>query len=587
MEECLLSLRRLVTKKWCFLPLGSFYPNPKKSSLFSSLGQSVDVYFLSRKRIRVAAPSVAACESFEQKQQPSIEVLPDECLFEKATDARHAAIAVGTASHGGLGKLSIRGNNPCRGVTDAGLKAIARGCPSLRDLSLWNVSSVGDEGLSKIAHGCHLLEKLDLCQCPAVTDKSLLDIAKNCPNLTSLTIDSCSNIGNESLQAVGRYCPNLKVIAVNNCSLIGDQGISGLFSSAGHVLIKVKFQALNISDVSLAVIGHYGIAVTDLALGGLRSVKERSFWVMGNGQDNGLVAFVKASVLLENLPLEECHGITQTGFFGVLFNCGKKLEALSLGNCFGVKDLTYACPLVARCNSVQSLAIRNCPVVGNATIAVLGRLCPELTHLELSGLLGITDEGLFPLVQSCVASLVEVNLSGCVNVADKSISAIAKLHGGTLESLIIDGCRHVTDETLVEISNSCWLLDELDVSKCGITDSGIANLASVVQLTLQILSLSGCPMVSDKSLPFLHELGQNLQGLNIQHCRGINSSTVDVLVEQLCFNNEAVVKILGSPFNGKSYSSSQYFSENTNAGFLDGETHVYGPSSFCQIVFSF
>ncbi|KAK4375229.1 hypothetical protein RND71_005906 [Anisodus tanguticus] len=402
----------------------------------------------------------------------------------KATDARLAVIAVGTASHGGLGKLSIRGNNPCRG------------CPSLRDLSLWNVSSVGDEGLSEIAHGCHLLEKLDLCQCPAVTDKSLLDIAKNCPNLTFLTIDSCSNIGNESLQAVGRYCPNLKVIAVNNCPLIGDQGISGLFSSAGHVLIRVKLQALNISDVSLAVIGHYGIAVTDLALGGLRSVKERGFWVMGNGQglqklksltisacngvsdlglqaickgcpnlklfclqkcddlsDNGLVAFVKASVLLENLQLEECHGITQTGFFGVLFNCG------------------------------------------NATIAVLGRLCPELTHLELSGLLGITDEGLFPLVQSCEASLVEVNLSGCVNVADKSVSAIAKLHGGTLESLIIDGCRHVTDETLVEISNSCWLLDELDVSKCGITDSGIANLASAVQLTLQILSLSGCPMV--------------------------------------------------------------------------------------------
>ncbi|XP_059299305.1 EIN3-binding F-box protein 1-like [Lycium ferocissimum] len=631
------------TGNGAFFPCGASYPKPKNS--FSSIEKNVDVYFPSRKRIRVTAPFVATCESFEQKKQPSIEVLPDECLFEvfrrlssgqersacacvskrwltllssirrdetfaskpnvssesngvegeaetqdiegegyltrcldgkKATDVRLAAIAIGTASHGGLGKLSIRGNNPCRGVTDAGLKAVARGSPSLRDLSLWNVSSLGDEGLSEIAHGCHLLEKLDLCQCPAITDKSLLDIAKNCPNLTSLTIDSCSNIGNESLLAVGQYCPNLKVIAVKNCPLIGDQGIAGLFSSAGHALTKVKLQALNISDVSLAVIGHYGIAMTDLALGGLQSVNERGFWVMGNGQglqklksltisacngvsdlglealckgcpnlklfclqkcavllDNGLVAFVKASVSLENLQLEECHRITQAGFFGILLNCGKKLKALSLVNCFGVKDYTYACPLVAPCNSLQSLAIRNCPGVGNATVAIVGKLCPKLTHLELSGLLGITDEGLFPLVQSCLASLVEVNLSGCVNVTDKSVSAIAELHGGTLESLITDGCRQVTDATLLEISKSCWLLDELDVSKCGITDSGIATLAGAVQLSLRVLSLSGCHLVSDKSLPFLHELGQNLQGLNIQHCHGMSSITVDVLVEQL------------------------------------------------------
>ncbi|KAF3680088.1 putative protein FAR-RED IMPAIRED RESPONSE 1-like isoform X1 [Capsicum annuum] len=605
-------------------PWEVFYPSPKKSSLVSSLEQNEDVHFPSRKRICVPASFVASSESFEQKNLPAIEVLPDECLFEvfrrlpsgqersscacvskrwltvlssiprdetfaskpnlpskaeegsiqnkigeiaqsngveaeaeardiegegyltrwldgkKATDIRLAAIAVGTASHGGLEKLSIQGNNPYRGVTDAGLKAIARGCPSLRDLSLWNVSSIGDEGLSEIAHGCHLLEKLDLCQCPGISDKSLLDIAKNCPNLTSLTIESCSNIGNDSLQAVGRCCPNLKVVAVKNCPLVGDHGIAGLVSSAGHLLTKVKLQALNISETSLAVIGQYGIAITDLALSDLQSVNEGGFWVMGNGQglqklksltisacsgvgdlvlealckgcpnlklfrlkkcafisDYGLVAFANASVSLKNLQLEECHRITQAGFFGILLNCG--------------------------------------------------RLCPELTHLELNGLLDITDEGLIPLVRSCVASLVEVNLSGCVNVSDKSVSAIAKLHGGTLESLIIDGCRHVTDASLVEISDSCWLLNELDVSKCGITDSGLEALASAAHLSLQTLLLSGCPLVSDKSFPFLLELGQNLMGLNIKHCSGMSSNTVNVLVEQLwSFYNEDVIRNFGS-----------------------------------------
>ncbi|KAK6786348.1 hypothetical protein RDI58_014873 [Solanum bulbocastanum] len=80
-------------------------------------------------------------------------------LFSReATYAKLSAIAVGTANCGGLAKLSIRGNNPCHGVTDTGFKAISRGCLTLRDLSLWDVSFVGNEGLSKIAHGYHLLE---------------------------------------------------------------------------------------------------------------------------------------------------------------------------------------------------------------------------------------------------------------------------------------------------------------------------------------------------------------------------------------------------------------------------------------------
>ncbi|CAN4115710.1 unnamed protein product [Withania somnifera] len=633
---------------------GAVYPSPKESSLFLSLERHVDVYFPLCKRSRVTAPLFF---TEKQKKLPSIDVLPDECLFEvfrrlsdgkersacacvskrwlmllssirvdetlvsdlcpsseteersiqsapvkpmdcikmdevvdpkgvevieaetqdikeeghlsrclggkKATDVRLAAIAVGSASHGGLGKLSIRGRNPSCGVTDTGLKAIARGCASLRALSLWNVSSVSDEGLSEIAQGCHLLEKLDLCECPAISDKSLLAIAKNCPNLTSLTIESCSKVGDGSLQAVGRFCPKLKFLSLKNCPLIGDQGIASLFSSAGHVLTKVKFHTLNISDISLAIIGHYGIAVTDMALTGLRSINERGFWVMGNGQglqklrslaitachgvtdlglealgngcpnmklfclrkctvlsDIGLVAFAKGSGGLENLQLEECHRITQAGFFGVLLYCAKNLKGLSLVNCFGVKELACQFSSVLPCNSLQSLSIRHCPGVGNDTLAVVGKLCPKLTHLELTSLLGITDEGLFPLVKSCEAGLVNVNLSGCINVTDRSF-------------LNVDSCRYVTDATLLAISNNCWLLSELDISKCGITDSGIASLAGAVQLNLQILSVSGCSLLSDKSVPFLQKLGQTLMGLNIQQCNEISSSSVDMLLKQL------------------------------------------------------
>ncbi|XP_015078449.1 EIN3-binding F-box protein 1-like [Solanum pennellii] len=599
------------------------YPTSRQSSLFLSRRQNRNVNFPPRKRICVTTSS----ENFEQRNHPSIEILLDECLFKvfkhlpsgkersvcacvskrwltllssirkdkipesngiegkgslvrslvgrEATDVRLAAIAVGASNYKGLAKLSIGGDNPCHGVSDGGLKAIARCCPTLRDLSLSNMAFVGDEGLSEIADGCHLLEKLYLFQCPKITDNSLLDIAKNCTHMTSLTIDSCIKIGNEAPKAVGKYCPKLKVVILKNCPLIGDRGIEDLFMSAGNILTEVELQALHISDISIKIISQHGTALTSLDFGELRRVVVRDFWVMGIGQclhklkslsisacsgvndlglhvickacpnlklfcvrksfvlsDNGLVACVKALVSLQHLRLEECHLITQAGFFGILLNCGKKLKTFSLVKCFGVNDLTNAIPSKAPCcNSLVSLTIRNCPGVGNATIAIISRLCHRLTHIKLIGLLSITDEGLFPLVKNCAANLVAVNLSGCVNITDISVSYIVNKSGRSLKYLLVDGCKNVTDATLVEIWNSCWTLNVLDVSKCGITDSGITTLSSAIQLQLQILSLSGCPLVSDNSLPFLLDLAQNLQGLNIQHCPNISSKTVDALVE--------------------------------------------------------
>ncbi|KAI3911804.1 hypothetical protein MKX01_038246 [Papaver californicum] len=593
------------------------------------------VYYPPSKRSRISAPFVFSGEEFVQKkqQQPSIDILPDECLFEifrrlpsggeeksscasvskrwlnllssirseesldevvseddvegdngyltrclegkKATDNRLAAIAVGNASRGGLGKLMIRGNNTIRGVTDAGLSSIALGCPSLRVLSVWNVSTIGDEGVTEIANGCRMLETLDLCECPLISDKALIAIAENCHNLASLSLESCSRIGNDGLQAIARCCPKLQSITIKDCPLVGDQGISSLISSS-QALMKLKLQNLNITDVSLAVVGHYGRNVTDLVLTGLQSVSERGFWVMGNAQglqklnmfaitscrgitdlaleavakgcpnlknlflckcsfvsDNGLVAFTKNSASIENLQLEECNRISQYGILAAISNCGLKLKALSLVRCMGIKDIVSELDFFTPCKSLRSLSIRNCPGFGSISLAVVGRLCPQLQHIDLSGLSGVTDAGFLSVVENCEAGLVKVNLSGCMNITDASVTSLARLHGETLQLLNVGECSKVTDESLASIAVNCSMLKELDVSKCAITDFAIASLSCAKKLELQILSLSGCSQVSDKSLPYLADMGQTLVGLNLQYCNSISSSAIELLVERL------------------------------------------------------
>ncbi|XP_047341872.1 EIN3-binding F-box protein 1 [Impatiens glandulifera] len=488
----------------------------------------------------------------------------------KATDLRLAAIAVGATGHGGLGKLSVRGSN---GVTNVGLKAIAMGCPSLRVLSLWNLSSIGDQGIIEIARGCPQLEKLDLSHCASLSDDSLLAIANSCPNLVSLTIESCPNIGNAGLQAIGNSCPKLSSIEIKNCPLVGDQGITSLLSSSsGNLLTKLKLQGLNVSDISLAVIGHYGKAVTELALVGLQNVTEKGFWVMGKGRgleklrsltisscsgvtdlgiesmakgcpdlkqfclkkstlfsDNGLVSFGS----LESLQLEECHGISQYGFLGLLFKCAEKLKSVSFSNCLGYKDFGIVPPMAKWSSSLRSLSVRNCPGFGDSSLAMLGRTCPQLQNVSISGLHGITDEGLVTVLENNEIGLKKVDLSGCVNLTDKSVSLLTKLHGSTLEVLNLDGCRLVGDSGLEAVAEHCSVLSELDVSKCSITDSGVLALARAVHLSFRILSIFGCSMVSEKSVGPLLTLGENLMGLNVKQCRGISGSGIDAILERL------------------------------------------------------
>lgn len=632
-----------------------FYSSPMDLDGLLPSSSHVDLYFRPSKRARIGASVVFGGRQLEQECKPSIDGLPDECLFEifthlhsarersscagvskrwlmllssirkaeicksrsaatyqmvecsnveeqkpesekisivncdedresngfltrclegkKATDVRLAAIAVGTSGRGGLGKLLIRGSNSTRGVTNLGLSAIAHGCPSLRMLSLWNVSSVGDEGLFEIARECHLLEKLDLCHCPSISDKGLIAIAEGCPNLTSLNIESCPKIGNEGLQAIGKLCSKLQAISIRDCPRVGDQGVSSLFASSSCAITKVKIQVLNITDFSLAVMGHYGQAITHLTLSGLQNVSEKGFWVMGSAQglkkltsltiascrgmtdvsleamgkgianlkqmciqkccfvsDNGLTAFARAAGSLETLQLEECNRITLLGVGGALSI--RNLKSLTLVKCMGIKDITQEVTLPSLCTSLRSLSIQNCPCFGSASLTMVGKLCPQLQHVELIGLYGITDASMLPLLETC-EGLVKMNLSGCLNLTDETISTMVRLHGETMEVLNLDGCRKITDASLVAIADTCLLLNELDVSKCAITDAGLAVLSSSEQINLQVLSLSGCSEVSNKSLPFLERLGESLVGLNLKNCHSISNGTVGMIVENL------------------------------------------------------
>ncbi|CAN6230761.1 unnamed protein product [Urochloa humidicola] len=494
----------------------------------------------------------------------------------EATDVRLAAMGVAAGSRGGLEKLAVRGSHPTRGVTDQGLSAVARGSPNLSSLALWDVPLITDTGLAEVAAGCPSLERLDISRCPLITDKGLVAVAQGCPNLVSLTIEACSGVANEGLRAIGRCCTKLQAVNIKNCVHVGDQGISSLVCSATASLAKIRLQGLNITDASLAVIGYYGKAVTDLTLARLATVGERGFWVMANAaglqnlrcmsvtscpgvtdlalssiakfcpslkqlylrkcgyvSDAGLTAFTESAKVFENLQLEECNRVTLVGILSFLRNCSQKFRALSLVKCTGIKDICSAPAQLPLCRSLRFLTIKDCPGFTDASLAVVGMICPQLEQVDLSGLGEVTDNGLLPLIQSSEAGLIKVDLSGCKNITDVAVSSLVKAHGKSLKKVSLEGCSKIADASLFTIAENCSELAELDLSNCMVSDYGVAILSSASHLKLRVLSLSGCSKVTQKSVPFLGNLGQSLEGLNLQFCNMIGNHNIASLEKKL------------------------------------------------------
>ncbi|KAJ9551044.1 hypothetical protein OSB04_015089 [Centaurea solstitialis] len=158
-------------------------------------------------------------------------------------------------------------------------------------------------------------------------------------------------------------------------------------------------------------------------------------------------------------------------FSGSLYGCNISFL------CTGIKDQEHEVVDFSECPSLRSLTIKNCSGFGNSNMAIVGKLCPHLHKLDLRGLCGITDSGLLELLTNGTPRLVKINLSDCVNLTDKVVVDLVKIHGGSLEVLNLDRCRKIGDESLSANPDNCFLLKDLDVSKCEITNLGVSCLS--------------------------------------------------------------------------------------------------------------
>lgn len=298
-------------------------------------------------------------------------------LWRLAAEATHGAIASkmwGNKSEeedGGcrasvaaerLGALSLRG---CAGVTDAGLRTVARCCRALRTLDLAECRNVTADGLQALVRATPALSSLALGGCPALADRTVPVVFRYHypPHIRVLSVRRCA-LHDAGLAALASYCPTLQELDVRGCGLLTAAGFDALAQRVPALRVLAAGRCLGLDDRALAHVARgYGASLAEA-------------------------------------NLAACWRVTSTG----------------------------VAALAHHCQRLRSLDLRACPRVDDAALEALAASEPvqrSLVRLNLDGC-DVGDDALEELVACCPA-LAFVSVVGCPRVTYQRALRLAYL----------------------------------------------------------------------------------------------------------------------------------------------------------------
>lgn len=147
-----------------------------------------------------------------------------------------------------LKELSV---SDCLNVTDFGLYELAKLGQTLRYLSVAKCG-VSDVGLKYLARRCYKLRYLNCRGCEAISDDSIFVLARSCSRLRSLDIGKC-DVSDAGCFALAESCPNLKKLSLKNCDMVSDEGIKYISYYCRGL------QQLNIQDCQITTEGYLSV----------------------------------------------------------------------------------------------------------------------------------------------------------------------------------------------------------------------------------------------------------------------------------------------------------------------------------------
>lgn len=218
------------------------------------------------------------------------------------------------------------------------------------------------------------------------------------------------------------------------------------------------------------------------------SLKKLEFWDCSEIDSDSLRLIAAYCPNLEELTLGMCGQLTNEvlGYFATNLT---KLKAVYFDGPFLVTSAAWIDFFLAMAGRLERVEIRNTHRFDSEALAVLVEACPQLTHLSLHRMSGLTDPAGY-LMLPMLSNLVHLDLSyppqelvmgGETSlITDETITVILNSIGSQLETLVLDGCSELTDQFVTNALMPCCCgsrLSKLSLAELDqITDTAVANL---------------------------------------------------------------------------------------------------------------
>lgn len=118
----------------------------------------------------------------------------------------------------------------CAGVTDDGLAVLASGCRHMTRVDVSGcprVGEFGDRALLALGRYCQDLVRLDMFGCAHVQDAGIIAVARGCPQLEELRVTGCRELSGKALSKLAR-CRNLRDLSIAGCERVKDADLCRL-----------------------------------------------------------------------------------------------------------------------------------------------------------------------------------------------------------------------------------------------------------------------------------------------------------------------------------------------------------------------
>ncbi|CAG8515503.1 977_t:CDS:1 [Cetraspora pellucida] len=288
---------------------------------------------------------------------------------------------------------------------------------------------------------------------------------------------------------------------------------------------------------------------------------------------------------LKTFELASNSSINETAIVIFIRTIGSQLKTINLSNTQtsdrAVKTMLMHCPQLETLNlslckittqafdlgdkqcealKVRELDLNGCRSIDKAVVSFIIILFPNITHLNIHGISGITTHTLVNLAHlpnlECISMfgnmyedglviedafltfakscplLRQFALEECPDLTDNCVRHLV-VSCVNLEELTLNGSYNLTDEATQYIGNYCNRLKILRIGKSpGITDSGISLMLDLgCGSLLEIIELKQ-NNITDNSLRKLADCCDKLKMINVNFCPNITGSGVAYLVKK-------------------------------------------------------